>query len=271
MSCYKKFDKENLIIIRGAGDLATGTAIRLHNAGFPIIMLEVEKPTVIRRTVSFASAVYLNEISVEGIKAVYTSQSKAMDIALTGDIPVIVDPRGINIDNFKPLILIDAILAKKNLGTSKDMADFVIALGPGFSAGIDCHAVIETQRGHLLGSVIYNGSAIPNTGIPGVIGGVGEDRVLHAPCAGVFAGTRKIGDIVNKNDIVGFVGNSPVVTKISGKLRGLLMDGLEVTPGFKVGDVDPRGEKIDHTTCSDKARAIAGGVLEAVMHFLAGF
>lgn len=260
--------KNTLIIIRGAGDLATGSAIRLRKSGFPVIMLEIEKPTVIRTTVSFATAVFNGQQTVEGVTAVRCSKEDAIKTAFDGNVPVVVDPECECIKMFEPEVVIDAILAKRNCGTTKDMAPFVLALGPGFTAPLDCHAVVETQRGHTLGMVIYNGSAIENTGIPGIIGGVGKERVLHAPCSGIFKSVSKIGDIVSAGSTIAYVDNTPVVTEIGGKVRGMLTDGLCVPTGFKVADVDPRGAETDHTTCSDKARAISGGVLEAVLHYL---
>jgi len=257
-------------MIRGAGDLATGCAIRLHNAGFPVVMLEIERPTVIRRTVSFASSIFLGEMEVEGVRAVRCTTENALSTAQKGIIAVVADPECYLVSILKPTVLIDAIIAKKNLGTHRGQAPFTIALGPGFTAGEDVDVVIETKRGHNLGRIIQSGQASANTGIPGIVGGYGRERVIHSPCAGVFTGCRQIGDIVREGDVVGHVDKVPVKTLISGKLRGLLADGLEVPQHFKLADVDPRGEQTDHTTCSDKARAIAGGVLEAVMHFLYG-
>ena len=263
---------DRLIIIRGAGDLATGTAIKLHNAGFPLIMLDIEKPTVIRRTVSFAQALFDGKAVVEGVCAVCCSFENALENARKGLVAVVADPEGKTIEKLRPDVVVDAIIAKKNLGTNKSMAPFTVALGPGFVAGKDVDAVIETKRGHTLGKIITEGSAIANTGIPGIIGGYGKERVMHSPCEGVFRGCRTIGDIVQAGDIIGYVGDTPVKTEIAGKLRGLLSDGLYVPEHFKLADVDPRGEQTDHTTCSDKARTIAGGVLEAVMnHFYGDF
>jgi len=263
---------DRLIIIRGAGDLATGTAIKLHNAGFPLIMLDIEKPTVIRRTVSFAQALFDGRTVVEDVTAVRCSAEDALEKARKGLVAVVADPQGALIEKMHPDVVVDAIIAKKNLGTNKAMAPFTVALGPGFVAGVDVDAVIETKRGHTLGKIITKGSAIANTGIPGIIGGYGKERVMHSPCEGVFRSCRKIGDIVNAGDIVGYVGETPVKTKIAGKLRGILSDGLYVPVHFKLADVDPRGEQTDHTTVSDKARTIAGGVLEVVMnHFYGEF
>ncbi|MCR5760920.1 MAG: EF2563 family selenium-dependent molybdenum hydroxylase system protein [Sphaerochaetaceae bacterium] len=262
--------KSCAVVIRGAGDLATGVAIRLFRCGFPVIMLEIEKPTVIRRTVSFAQAVFDGETEVEGVRGVLTEAKWALSEACNGSVAVVCDPDATAIETIKPAVVVDAILAKKNLGTTKDMADFVVALGPGFTAGVDCHAVVETKRGHNLGRVIYSGSAEPNTGVPGIIGGYGIERVMKSPAEGIFRSVARIGDIVAPDAVIAYVGETPVVTTIGGKVRGMLMDGLRVPVGFKVADVDPRGKETDHTSCSDKAMAIAGGVLEAVLHHLAG-
>ncbi len=270
MNSIKDMINSCTVVIRGAGDLATGVAIRLFRSGFPVVMLEIEKPTVIRRTVSFAQAVYDGETEVEGVRAVFTDVKWALSEAHNGCVAVVCDRECKAIETLKPTILIDAILAKKNLGTTKQMADFVLALGPGFTAGEDCHAVVETQRGHNLGRVIYSGSAAPNTGVPGLICGYGKERVMKSPTAGIFRSVARIGEIVAEEAVIAYVGDTPVITGIGGKVRGMLMDGLMVPEGFKVADVDPRGEETDHTRCSDKAMAIAGGALEAVMHFLTG-
>lgn len=260
--------RNTLVIMRGAGDLATGVASRLHNSGFPIIMLDIPEPTVIRTSVSFAPALFTGISVVEGIEAVRCTAENALKTALEGKIAVVADPDGKLIEALKPQIVVDAILAKRNLGTTKGMAPFVVALGPGFTAGVDCHAVIETKRGHRLGAIIYEGSAIPNTGIPGVIGGYGKERVMHSPCSGVFRSVSQIGDLVEVGQIIAYVGETPVITEIGGKVRGMLTSGLKVPERFKVADVDPRGKDTDHTTISDKARAIGGGVLEAILHHL---
>lgn len=257
---------DRLIVIRGAGDLATGTAIKLHNAGFPLIMLDIEKPTVIRRTVSFAQALFDGRTVVEDVTAVRCTADDALENARKGLVAVVADPQGLLIEKLRPDVVVDAIIAKKNLGTNRAMAPFTVALGPGFVAGVDVDVVIETKRGHTLGKIITRGSAIANTGIPGIIGGYGKERVMHSSCEGVFRSCRKIGDIVSAGDTIGYVGETPVKTEIAGKLRGILSDGLYVPVHFKLADVDPRGEQTDHTTCSDKARTIAGGVLEAVMN-----
>lgn len=254
------------VAIRGAGDIATGVALRLWHAGFKVFMLEVEKPTVIRRTVAFAQAVFSGESTVEGVTArLAHSVSEALDIAESGAIPVLVDPLCESLRELQPGCVVDAILAKENLGTHCGLAPSVIALGPGFRAGSDCHAVIETNRGHWLGQVIYDGCAQENTGVPGNIMGHTAKRVIRAPCAGVMRSRVKLGDIVSEGEVIATVGETPILAPLSGMVRGLLNDGLVVDIGFKISDIDPRGEKADYTSVSDKARAIGGGVLEALM------
>ncbi len=267
------FWRDRLVVIRGAGDLATAVGIRLHKAGFSVVHLEVAQPTVIRTTVSFATAMYDGVTEVEGVTARKCEISEALHVLDSGEIPVIVDPEGESLNTLNPVALVDAILAKKNLGTNKSLAPFTVALGPGFEAGKDVDVVIETQRGHRLGVVIREGFAAPNTGIPGIIGGYGKERVMHSPAKGVYRPVSKIGDLVEANQIIAYVdtenGQSvPVITTIAGKVRGMLHAGLQVPEGFKVADVDPRGAATDHLTCSDKARAISGSVLEAIMGFI---
>ena len=260
----------NLIIIRGAGDLATAVAIRLHNSGFRVVCLEVAKPTVIRRTVSFAQAVFEGQACVEGVHARLVSIDD-IDKTFSEDVvPVLIDPAGDAIRILHPAVLIDAIIAKRNLGTSRDMAPFTVALGPGFVAGVDVDCVVETARGHNLARLIYSGSAAPNTGIPGNIEGFTSERVIHSPCSGTFRSVKKIGDIVAKGDVIAEVNGMPVFATIDGMIRGLLHDGLDVPEHFKIADIDPRGSRADYLTCSDKARALGGAVLEAVMNYLSG-
>ena len=259
---------DNLIVVRGAGDLATATIIRLHNSGFKVIALEVEKPTVIRRTVSFAQAMFDSEATVEGVTARRTGLESALDVIRQKMIPIVADPDGKAIRLYKPEVVVDAIIAKRNLGTSMDMAPLTIALGPGFEAGKDVTCVIETARGHNLARLIYKGSASPNTGIPGNIAGYTTERVIHSPCCGIFKATKKIGDIVKKGEVIAYVGSQEVYASLDGMIRGLLHDGLYVPEHFKISDIDPRGENADYLTCSDKARALSGSVLEAVMHHL---
>ena len=260
----------NLIIIRGAGDLATAIAIRLHNSGFRVVCLEVAKPTVIRRTVSFAQAVFEGQACVEGVHARLVSIDDVDKVFSEDFVPVLIDPSGDAIRILHPAVLIDAIIAKRNLGTTRNMAPFTVALGPGFVAGEDVDCVVETARGHNLARLIYSGSAAPNTGIPGNIEGFTSERVIHSPCSGTFRSVKKIGDIVAKGDVIADVNGMPVFATIDGMIRGLLHDGLDVPEHFKIADIDPRGSRADYLTCSDKARALGGAVLEAVMNYLSG-
>ena len=248
--------RDDVILVRGGGDLATGTIHRLWSAGLKVLVLEAEHPAAIRRQVSVSEAVYEGGAVVEGMRATLV---KTLDEAVVvwhrGDVPVMVDPKGELIPQVRPAALVDAILAKKNLGTTRDMAPLTIALGPGFTAGVDVDLVVETKRGHRLGRIIREGAAIPNTGVPGVIGGYGAERVIHAEKAG-----ETIAEIETPDGI-----RTPVTTRIAGILRGLLRDGCPVTPGFKVADVDPRREELENCfLISDKARCIAGSVLELI-------
>ena len=254
------------IVIKGAGDLATGVAARLWRSGFPVIMTEIDQPLTVRRTVSLSDAVYEGEVTVEGMTARRTQDRTEILKALDeGVIPVMVDPEAKIVREIDAFAVIDAILAKKNIGTRMDDAPFVVGLGPGFTAGLDVHAVIETKRGHTLGRVIWEGSAIPNTGIPGEVKGFGAIRVIRAPGPGIFKGILSIGAHVEKGDIVAHAGDTPVPAPISGMLRGLLHDGVSVKKGLKSGDVDPRNIQKNCFIISDKALAIGGGVLEAVL------
>ena len=241
-----------LVEIRGAGDIATGIALRLHRAGCKVVMCDLPTPTSIRRTVCFSEAIRLGECEVEGVRArLAHSLAEARTIVVSGEVAV----------------LVDAILAKRNLGTTMDMASVVIGVGPGFTAGRDCHAVVETKRGHYLGQVILDGPAAPNTGIPGVIAGHSADRVLRAPADGVFEPVLQIGDVVRAGQVAATVAGVPMTCTIDGVLRGLLQAGVEVTAGMKSGDIDPRCERAHCFTASDKARAVGGGVLEAICMF----
>jgi len=258
-----------LVVIKGGGDLATGVAHRLHRAGMPVVVTELAQPTVIRRAVAVASAVYEGQVEVEGLVARLVGSDQEIHAALAeSQVPVIVDPRGEVITRLHPTVVVDAIMAKRNTGTRIIVAPIVIGLGPGFTAGVDVHAVIETNRGHNLGRVILSGSAEPHTGVPGPTAGYTVERVLRAPCEGTFMGKRLIGDPVKAGEVVASVAGQPVTAKISGVLRGLLADGLSVKAGMKVGDVDPRGVREHCFTISDKARTIGGGVLEAVLYLL---
>ena len=259
-----------LICIRGAGDLATGIAVRLFRSNFKIIMLDIEKPTTVRRTVSFSEAIRLGKTSVEEITAVRAKNlADSFEIIKSGNIAVLVDPDGKEIKNISPDVLIDAIIAKKNLGTKINDAKIVIGVGPGFTVGIDCHSVIETKRGHTLGRAFYEygDQAIPNTGTPGNIAGFSSERVLRAPCDGIISPKIEIGTIVKAGEVAAMVDDCPLYCTIDGMLRGMLAPGLKVFKGMKSGDIDPRGQDVDYLKVSDKALSIGGGVLEAILHF----
>jgi xanthine dehydrogenase accessory factor len=258
---------KDIVILRGGGDIATGIAHRLHRSGFKILILDINKPTMVRRTVSLASAIFYRDYTVDGVKAVKADNLNEINkIWNDKNIPIIVDENLEILNEIKPDILIDAILAKKNLGTKKDIAPITIGVGPGFSAGIDVNLVVETCRGHDLGRVIFEGSAKPNTGIPGIIAGYGKERVIKSPCAGKIKNISKIGDIAKRDDIIAYVDEEPVKATLDGVLRGLIMDGLNVEKGLKIGDIDPRGVVEHCFSISDKARAVGGGVLEAILY-----
>lgn len=302
--------KNNLLIIcRGAGDLATGIIHRLHRAGHRVIALETDYPAAIRRQVSFCEAVYDGSAAVEGVTArlvpaladaetdteTYSgindtpaahivsekwSRSAIEAVLEAGEVPLLIDPEGESIALLKPDVVVDAIIAKKNLGTTIDMAPLVIGVGPGFTAGNDVHLVIESMRGHNLARIITDGMAQPNTGVPGNIAGFTSERVIHAPAAGYIHDVRKIGDIVQKGDEIariypdkGSYDNAlseyvPVNATITGIIRGLIREGYYFKKGFKIADIDPRESELTNCfTISDKARSIAGSVLEAVSAF----
>ncbi|WP_267523062.1 selenium-dependent molybdenum cofactor biosynthesis protein YqeB [Campylobacter sp. MG1] len=261
----------DLVIIRGAGDIATGIAVRLYNSGFKIIMLDISQPSAIRRKVAFSEAIYDDECIVENIRGKKSNFDDIYNCLSQGIIPIIVDENLAILNHIKPKILVDSILAKKNLGTNINMADIVIGIGPGFNAKIDCHAVIETSRGHDLGRVIYNGSAKADTGVPGIIAGVGADRVIHSPCEGFIKCVKNIGDIVMKDEILAYVNKIPIKATISGVLRGIIKNEYYVTKNFKVADIDPRiSEQKNCFSVSDKARSVGGGVLEAILYLNKG-
>lgn len=263
----------HLVLLRGGGDLATGVAYRLHKAGFPIIVLELPEPLVVRRHVALATAVQEGEITVEDLRAVrVNSPDEARQLASTGVIPVLVAPdlptsflHSSLATRHSSLILVDARMAKRNLGTTIDQAPLVIALGPGYTAGVDCHAVIETNRGHRLGRVIWHGPAEANTGTPGIVAGKGAERVLRAPAAGVVHWRKEIGDRVRAGELLGEVAEQPLIAPFDGVARGLIAPGTQVPAGLKIGDIDPRGDVAACFTISEKALAIGGGVLEAVL------
>lgn len=256
-----------LILIKGAGDIATGIAVRLKNAGMQVVMTEIAIPTTVRRSVAFSRAVYEGSAVVENITAKLVLDFAQIPAILQRDeIPVLIDPRCEVLKSIHFDAVVDSILAKKNLSTDPTQAPVVIGVGPGFSVPQDCHCVIETQRGHDLGRCIYQGCAAKNTGIPGEIGGYTVERLLRAPCDGIFHPILAIGDIVKAGQTVAMVDDQPVTAQIDGIVRGLLQDNVPVKAGMKSGDIDPRGCYEHCFTVSDKARAVGGGVLEAILH-----
>ena len=257
-----------LVLIRGAGDLASGIALRLHRSGLSVVMTDLPRPTAIRRTVCFSQAILFGTMRVEDVCAVRCASEAEIRAALQeGRIPVLADPACACRETLRPDVLVDAILAKKNLGTRITDAPLVVGVGPGFTAGTDCHCVVETMRGHTLGRVIRTGSALPNTNIPGLIGGFAGERVLRAPADGIFRPRLEIGALVRAGDIAGEVDGQPMRCTIAGVLRGILPDGTPVQKGMKSGDVDPRGDVSNCETASDKAIAIGGGVLQAILEY----
>ena len=256
----------NLVLVKGGGDLASGIAHRLFRCGFSVVISELPQPTVIRHTVAFAEAVYQGRCTVEGVEAVLSSAAEAAAAIERGIIPVVVDAEGALWRDLRPWALVDATLAKRNTGTYREQAKLVVGVGPGFTAQQDVHVVVETNRGHDLGRVILKGAAAPNTGVPGAIGGYTQERVLRAPAAGLFRCVRAIGDTVCVGEAVAYAGEEPVCTQIAGVLRGLLHEGLQVDAGMKVADVDPRCRREHCFSISDKARAVGGGVVEALLY-----
>jgi len=259
----------NRIIVRGGGDIASGTIQKLHRSGFKVLVLEIEIPSSIRRNVSFSEAVFDGETTIEGMKGVlvrtYDEILEAWDM---GYIPVAVDRYGKLIETVRPIAVVDAILAKKNIGTTIDMAPITIALGPGFKAGIDVNVVIETMRGHSLGRLIFDGYALEDTGVPGSICGYAKERVIYSSYEGKIKNIRQIGDIVKSNETIALIDDLEVKAKIDGVLRGIIRDNTYVTKGLKIADVDPRHDEISNcNTISDKSRTIGGSVLEAILYF----
>lgn len=259
--------KDLVICIKGAGEMATGVAWRLYSANFRhIFMLETAHPRAVRRRVSFCEAVHDGTATVEGVTAVRTDSPREVPrVWDAGRIPVLVDPAWEAIPVLTPHVTVDAIIAKRNLGTRLSEASLTIGLGPGFTAGEDVHAVVETNRGHHLGRVIRSGSAEPNTGVPGTIAGFSLERLLRAPCNGTFRPLLSIGDRVETGTLVGYVDEAEVRAAVGGVIRGLIRDGSRVPKGLKIGDVDPRGQTAFVPVISEKARSIGGGVLEAIL------
>jgi xanthine dehydrogenase accessory factor len=255
-----------LVTIKGGGDLASGVAYRLSRCGFPVLMTETAQPLTVRRGVAFAQAVYDGQVIVQGVTALLVdSVPEVRQVLVKGAIPLLIDPRAACRAVLQPVVLVDAIMAKANTGTRITDAPLVIALGPGFVAGRDCHAVVETNRGHDLGRVLWGGSASPDTGVPGTVGGQGARRVLRSPCAGRLQPLRAIGDTVEADELIATVDGSEVRAPFAGVLRGLIHESVELAPGMKIGDVDPRAVREHCFTISDKSLAIAGGVLETIL------
>lgn len=254
---------QRLCVVRGAGDLATGVIWRMTRAGWPVVACELPEPLTVRRTVALSSAVQDGAIEIEGMRGqLCSSADQAIECAMTGTVAVLVSPELPFVDAD---VVVDARLAKRNIDTTIDDADVVIALGPGFTAGNDCHAVVETQRGHHLGRVFWTGSAAPNTGVPGIVGGRGADRVLRAPAAGLVRWQLAIGDRVVEGQPIGAIEDRQIEAPFDGVIRGLIADGLVVPEGLKIGDVDPRCDLQACHEISDKALAVGGGVVEAVL------
>ncbi|MFB6110137.1 MAG: selenium-dependent molybdenum cofactor biosynthesis protein YqeB [Halodesulfurarchaeum sp.] len=262
------FSLDDLVVIRGGGDLGSGVAYRLHQAGFPVVITDVARPTAVRRAVAFAEAMYEETVEIEGVAGRRAADpDEAVTILREGDIAVVEDPDAEIADELGAAVLVDAIMAKGKFdtGTRREDADVVVGLGPGFEAGEDVDAVVETDRGHELGRVYYEGTATEYNGIPGERRGFTTERVLRAPTAGTWTTDVEIGDHVESGDVVGYVGETAVETDIDGIVRGLVHEGLDVEEGAKMGDVDPRGEEVDPSKISDKALDLGGGVLEAVL------
>lgn len=260
-------NQERLIVVRGGGDLATGVIQKLYRAGFPVLVLEIARPLAIRRQVALSEAVYAGEKTVEDVTAVLVPDLAAAWVQIeSGKVAMMVDPQAAVLKQIKPLAMVDAILAKRNLGTCRQMAAITIALGPGFTAGQDVDVVIETLRGHDLGRLIFSGAALPDTGVPGLIAGAAQARVIHAATDGVFRPHKAIGDTVKAGEIIATIGDEPVLATLDGVIRGLIRDGFPVASGLKLADIDPReSERQNCLTISDKARCIGGGVLEAIL------
>ena len=260
----------SLCIVRGGGDLATGVVYRLRRAGLPVLILELDRPRTVRRGAAFAEAMFVGEATVNGLLARRMTLPDLFDplAAASQFIPVLIDPEGEAIRRWRPAVVVDARLAKQPLDTTLTDAPFVVGLGPGFAAGAHCHAIIETNRGHDLGRVLWQGSALPDTGQPEAVLGFENERVLRAPQAGTLRAHKAIGDFVQYSDLIAEVGGQPVLAPFIGILRGLIYDGLVVAAHEKIGDIDPRGNHEACFTISDKALAVGGGVVEAVLTWM---
>jgi xanthine dehydrogenase accessory factor len=263
------FFRRALVLVRGGGDLASGVIYRLHCAGFPVLVTELEKPLLVRCAVSYGDAIFSGECTIEGLTARRAENVDEARAFVEDDfVPVLVDPDGKSIIALKPAIVVDARVAKTNIDTLIDDAPLVVALGPGFNAGVDCHAVIETNRGHHLGRVIWQGYAEADTGTPGNIAGMTHTRVLRAPADGYVLPRAAIGDMIAEGQEIACVGDQSIIAPFAGVLRGLIHEQVQVTTGMKIGDLDPRAEREHCFTISDKSLAVGGGVLEAVFSAL---
>ncbi|AGB41017.1 selenium-dependent molybdenum hydroxylase system protein, YqeB family [Halobacteroides halobius DSM 5150] len=256
------------VLLKGGGDLASGIAYRLYQSGFNVAISEIKQPLMVRRTVSFAEAVYKGEHEVEGIKAQFTTEwSLFKAIIDQGEIPVFIKEQlSYFKERFKPQVIIDGRMLKQKQETNLKEASIVIGIGPGFRAGEDVDAVIETCRGHYLGRVIYQGTTIPNTGQPGKIMGYSQQRVLRAPCDGIFRSKNKLGDKIKQGELFGLIGDRPLKAELSGVIRGQIHPGVNVKKGMKIGDIDPRNDRDYYNKISEKALAVGGGTLEAILH-----
>jgi xanthine dehydrogenase accessory factor len=258
--------RQTIVLVRSGGDLASGIAVRLFRSGFKVCLVDTINPLAVRRTVSFCEAVYDGKKTIEGVTAIRINRPEEIDSVWEKEqIPILIDHANDTRHYLKPHVVVDAIVAKRNKGTQISDAPLVIGLGPGFTAGQDVHVVIETNRGHNMGRLIFEGTADPNTGVPGTIAGFSSERVFRAPCDGIFKLHKEIGEMVSKGEQVAHVANEPIHCEIDGIIRGILRDGTLVIRGMKAGDVDPRGDKNYCSTISDKARSLGGAVIETIL------
>lgn len=257
-----------LIAIKGAGDLATGIACRLHRCGFQIVCTDIEKPTTVRCTVAFSRAVYDGAAAVTGVTArLAKDAADARRVIGEGEIPILIDPEYKEAKKLEPAVLVDAIIAKKNIGTKITDAPLVVGIGPGFTSGVDCHFCVESNRGHDMGRTLYEGSPEPDTATPGNVGGFSGERIIRATADGIWHPVVKITDVVEKGQLVAYAGEEPVYANMGGIVRGMLPEGTPVNKGLKSGDIDARCKLENCFTPSDKANAIAGGILEGVLYY----
>ena len=258
-----------IVLIRGGGDLASGVAFRLYKAGFRIVIAELPKPLTVRRLASFSEAIYTGEVMLEGITAKRVNEIDdplwVLQLLSKGRIPVMVDPDGKSIQAVHPTVIVDARMLKIPPEALRHTARLYIGLGPGFIGGANCHAAIETQRGPWLGRVLWDGPAQSDSGVPESIGNVHSERVLYAPSDGTMVAMKTIGEIVQEGEVVAEINNQPVIAPFKGILRGLIHPDVVIQKGMKIGDMDPRNDPILCNHVSDKALAVGGGVLEAIL------